>query len=367
MPALIRPAVETALRPHSWQAVRAMHRSTGGRGVARAPFALLLLVLVTAACGDGRSSPAASAGPTEALASPASSQRLPTPVPTPLAPSAAPTPDATAAPAGRLLLRLTTCSHTCGSTAGTTFLDDGRLLWEVPDGSEQVLQARLSESGLAQVRAAIEATPALAADGQYKATLKPGAEPIAHGLQSFRFDVQWAAGPVVVTSWDPASLSDQTDRWTFPPEMTQLADLAARLSDPVAWLGADGFVGAPAPYVPTRVLVFIDLFPDVGDIGGLDADVDDVEWPFGQPIETAGEAIESDDVPAPRCLLLDAADAAALRDAEREAGSSRDPRFWETIVEYGWDRADGFVQVTVRQLLPQQTGPCAELLLDSSP
>src|SRR5215204_1410647 len=38
---------------------------------------------------------------------------------------------------GRLLLRLTTCSHTCGTTPGTTFLDDGRILWEAPDGSGQ--------------------------------------------------------------------------------------------------------------------------------------------------------------------------------------------------------------------------------------
>lgn len=341
-----------------------MHRSTRGRGVARAPLALLLAVLA-AACDGGRSSPAASPRPTEALASPASSQRLPTPVPTAQGPSAAPSPDPSSIPTGRLLLRLTSCSHTCDAVPGTTFLDDGRLLWEAPDGSGHVLQARLSEAGLAQVRAAIEATPALAKDGDYEATLKPGAEPIPHGVTSFRFDVQWAAGPVVVTSWDPASLSDQTELWIFPPEMTQLADLAARLVDPVAWLGVDGFEGAPVPYVPTGLLVLIDLFPDVGDVGGVDADVDDVEWPFGQPIEAAGVALESDDVPAPRCLLLDAAEAAALRAAELEAGASRDPRLWESIEEYGWDRADGFVQVTVRQLLPHQTGTCEELLLDS--
>jgi hypothetical protein len=272
----------------------------------------------------------------------------------------APSPDATPGPAG-LLLRLTTCSHTCESTPGTTFLDDGRLLWEAIDGSGQVFEAQLTEAGIATVRAAIEATPSLAANGDYQATLKPGAEPIPHGLNQFRFDVAWAAGPVVVTSWDPASLADQADLWTFPPQMAELADLAARLSDPVTWLGEAAFVAPPAPYTPEGVLVRIDLYPDLGILGGEGADVDDVDWPFGQPIEAAGEPLRGEDVPEPRCVILDEPGALNLRAAEFEAGVNRDLRLWETVEEYGWQRADGFVQVTVRQLLPHEAGDCAAI------
>ena len=346
-------------------AFAAMRRSSRGRGVSHgAPIVLFALLFVAAAC-TGLTSPSPSPADSP-LASPASSQRLPTPVPTPVGPSIEPSPEASVAPpTGRLLLRLTTCSHTCDALPGTTFLDDGRLLWEAPDGSGQVLQAQLTESGTATVRAAIEAAPALSKDGDYKAKLKPGAEPIPPGVGSFRFDVQWAAGPVVVTSWDPASLSDQLDAWIIPAEMSQLADLAARLADPVAWLGVGAFAAPPVRYVPTRVLVRVDLFPDVGDVDGVAADVDDVEWPFGGPIEQAGEPIKGEDAPAPRCVILDAADAATRRAAEQDAGASRDTRLWESIVDYGWDRADGFVQVTVRQLLPHQTGTCEELLLDA--
>ncbi len=343
-----------------------MHRSSRGWGIARAPIALLIGAVIAAGCDGGGRTPSPASPGTSSLASPASSQRLPTPVPTPIGPSAEPSSDASPdAATGRLLLRLTTCSHACGSTPGTTFLDDGRLLWEAIDGSGQVLEAHLTEAGVATVRAAIEATPALAADGDYRATLRPGAEPIPHGVNSYRFDVEWAAGPVLVTSWDPASLSDQVELWIFPPELAELADLATRLADPVTWLGEDAFVGPPAPYVPTGLLVRVDLYPDIGDIGGTAADVDDVEWPFTQPIEAAGEPIGGEDVPAPRCVVLDAAGALALRGAESAAGVSRDARLWETVVDYGWERADGFVQVTVRQLLPHLTGSCRELLLDA--
>lgn len=300
-------------------------------------------------------------------ASPTGSPRPPTPVPTPLPASNPPSPPGTALPTtGALLLRLTTCSHTCGTPPGTTFLDDGRLLWESPDGSGRVLDGRLTSSALATVRDAIEATPALATDGSYVATLRPGAEPNAHGVGSFRFEVQSASGPVEVMSWDPASLSDQPELWIIPQEMTDLAELARRLADPVAWLGADAFAADPVPYVPTGAVVRVDLYPDVGDIGGFGADVDEVAWPFGQPIETAGEVIPGEDQPSPRCILLDGEDALALRAAEGRAGLTRDPRLWESTLEYDWKRAGGFVQVTVRALLPYETGSCVDLLLGTS-
>ena len=354
-----------------------MHRSTRGRGVAtRAPtpslerrfalsFALLFgLSVAAAACDGGRPSPVPTV-PLPSLASPASSQRLPTPVPTPVVTPGAPSPAPTVVAAtGRLLLRLTTCSHACDATPGTTFLDDGTLLWDEPDGSGQVLEARLTEAAIATVRAAIEATPALAADGTYQPKLKPGAEPIPHGVGLFLFDVQWAAGPVLVTAWDPESIADQPELWIVPPEMPQLAELAAKLQDPVAWLGEASFATAPVPYAPTGALVRIDLFPDVGDVGAPGGEVDDVGWPFGQPIERAGEPIEGEGAPAPRCVVLDEAGLQDLRAAELEAGVARDQRAWETAVEYDWPRTDGFVQVTVRQLLPYEQGSCAELLGD---
>lgn len=337
-----------------------MHRTTGGsRGAICLP-AVLLTAALAAACG----SPGPTTTPVPASASPgatASPRPSPTPVPTPALPTAAPTPNGSPA-AGNLLLRLTSCDDVCGPVAGTTLLGDGRMIWQAADG--RLVEGRLGASGLAAARAEIEGTPALATDGAWAATLRPGAEPNAHGVGIHRFDVVWATGPVVVTSWDPASLADQPAAWDIPEEMRTLGALAAKLGNPVAWLGADAFDVLPMPYVPARHLVVIDLYPDVGDAGDFVADVDDVDWPFGGPIEAAGEPIgPGEDGLPPRCLILDAERAAALRAVETAAGASRDLALWLTANVYDWRRADGFVQVTVIPLLPHETGPCADLVL----
>ena len=287
--------------------------------------------------------------------------RLPTPVPTVL--SSGPGPGATEPPTGgRLLLRLTTCDDTCGPVAGTTILDDGRIIWEPAEG--QIFEGRLTAAGLEAVIDAIEAVPALGADGSYVATLRPGAQPIPHGVASHRFDVAGATGPVVVNAWDPDSLADQLDAWDIPPEMGTLDDLATRLADPVSWLGADAFEAEAGPYSPDRYVVVVDLFPDAGDLDEFPADVDEIEWPFGGPIEAAGDPIgPGEDGLPPRCLILDAADAASMRAAEADAGSSRDLRDWLATVAYDWRRADGFVQVTTIPLLPHEQGACADLVV----
>ena len=51
-----------------------------------------------------------------------------------------------------------------------------------------------------------------------------------------------------------------------------------------------------------------------------------------------------------------------MRVAESDAGVTRDPRIWQSVLDYGWSRADGFVQVTLRHLLPYETGSCTDLL-----
>ena len=212
-----------------------------------------------------------------------------------------------------------------------------------------------------RVRAAI-ATPELAADGDYRAQLRPGGEPIAHGLSSFRFEVGGGAAAVVVTSWDPASLADQRDQWRIPAAMDALGAVAADLVDPVAWLGPGGFASEPRLYAAQRVLVVIDLFGDVGDTGAFRVDADDVDWPFGNPIESGGEPVAGENGLATRCLIVDAGAAADIRRAERAAGQGRPAGSWLSTVGYNWRRADGFLQVGLRQLLPHESGTCRDLV-----
>ena len=338
-----------------------MLRTTGGLRIVAAPVLLAFVALPAAGC-DSRSS--SSPSPTLALvASPSRepSARLPTPVPTVLASGSEPR-ESEPAPSGALLLRLTTCDDACGPTAGTTVLQDGRIIWGSAD--EVVVESHLTAAGLATIREAIDTTPPLAMHASYVATLKPGAEPIPHGVASHRFDVVHAASEAIVTSWDPDSLEDQRDSWLFPPEMETLDALASQLADPVAWLGQDAFEAGPRRYEPDRHLVVVDLFPDVGEAGEFAADVDDVEWPFGRPIEVAGDAIgPGEDGLPPRCLILSADDASAMRAAESAAGEDRDLQAWVAIVAYDWRRADGFVQVTTVQLLPHEQGACADLVV----
>ena len=310
---------------------------------------LLIAFALLAACTPVASTP--SPAP-----SPAPSARLPTPVPT--SPSSpAPSEPEPPAPIG-LVVRLTTCSHTCGPTPGTTVLDDGRIIWE--DIENRATESRLTPEALQQVIDAL-AVPELASGGDYQAELRPGAEPIGRGATLYRLEVLRGELGVVVTFGDAASYAQEPDLWIIPPEMTVLGEIASHLQDPVAWLGPAAFSEGPQTFEPDRFLVLIDLFPQVGDDLGLQADVDDVEWPFGGPIEGAGEPVDAAGGFGTRCLIITAGEAEAMIAAEAEAGATRIQRRWLSSVEYRWPRADGFVQVSMVPVLPYEQGSCVDL------
>ena len=311
---------------------------------------LLITVALAAACTPARPSPSPTAP------APSASPRLPTPVPTVPA-TDAPTPSE-AAPATGLVVRLTTCSHTCGPTPGTTVLGDGRIIWETIEN--RATESQLTPDALQRVIDTL-AVPELDADDDYQAELRPGAEPVGRGATLYRLEVLRGEHPVVVTFGDPASYADEPDLWIIPPEMTVLGRIANQLQDPVAWLGQASYTEDPHPFEPDRYLVLIDLFPEVGDDLGFDADVDDVEWPFGGPIEGAGEPVEAAGGFGSRCLLITAELADTVIAAEEAAGAHRQPRLWLSTVEYRWHRADGFVQVSIVPVLPYEEGSCVEL------
>jgi hypothetical protein len=212
------------------------------------------------------------------------------------------------------------------------------------------------------VQAAIHAQTALAAPGDFRAVLRPGGVASPHGLSSLRFEVGGGSASIVVTSWDPGGLADQRDQWRIPPQMDALGAFARQLADPVRWLGAGAFAAPPQPYVADHFLVVIDLYGEVGDTGSFPADADDVDWPFGNPIEAAGEPVAGEGNLATRCLILDADGAASMRAAERAAGARRPARAWSSTVEYNWHRDDGLLQVSLRQLLPHEQGTCRDLV-----
>ena len=326
-----------------------MARRPRGAHVARLS-PLLISLAVLAAC-----TPVAST-PSPAAPSTGPSARLPTPVPTdPSTP--APTPSEPAPPIG-LVVRLTTCSHTCAPTPGTTVLDDGRIIWE--DIENRATESRLTPEALQQVIEAL-ALPQLEADGDFQAELRPGAEPIGRGATLHRLEVLRGDQGIVVTFGDPGSYADEPDLWIIPPEMTVLGEIAGQLQDPVEWLGPAAFTEGPHVFAPDRFLVLIDLFPQVGEDLGLQADVDEVAWPFGGPIEGVGEPVDAAGGFGTRCLVIDADATEAMIAAEQEAGARRQRRLWLSTVEYRWKRADGFVQVSLLPVLPYEQGSCVDL------
>src|SRR5829696_7114920 len=131
--------------------------SRGYRGTVAPNLLLWLLLCVLAVGCSPRAVATATPSPSAGPASLAPSSALPTPIPTARG-SAAPTgsedPITTEEPppAG-LVIRRISCSDTCGPAAGTTILDDGRIMWENALG--QVRESRLTEDALEQVRRAI--------------------------------------------------------------------------------------------------------------------------------------------------------------------------------------------------------------------
>ena len=318
---------------------------------------MFVALMLAAACTPSPSTPLPAAG---SVVPPSPAASLPTPVPT-VPTTAAPPTDQPPSPVG-LVVRLTSCSHTCGPTPGTTVLEDGRVIWE--NLENRATESRLSPEALQHVVDAL-AVPELEANGDYQAELRPGAEPEGRGATLYRLEVVRGAKRVVVTFGDPASYADEPDLWIIPREMRALAAIAGELQDPVAWLGQASFTEDPHVYEPDRFLVLIDLFPEVGDEPGFDADVDDVEWPFGGPIEGAGEPVEAAGGFGSRCLTITADVAEAVIAAEEAAGAHRQSRLWLSTVEYRWKRADGFVQVSLLPVLPHEQGACVDLATEA--
>jgi hypothetical protein len=330
-----------------------MGRRSRGPRIALGPV-LLFAFTIVGGCTPRVTSTQPPASTPEPTARPS-----PTPVPTVLV-TRSPTEPTDTEPA-ELVIRFTSCSHTCGPEPGTTVLADGRIIWT--DSSVRPIEATLTPEALRRVRDELDASGVLDVPADYHAELRPGATPVGHGATLLRFERRIGGARVVVTSGDPSDYADQPRAWIIPPEMAKLASLARQLREPLAWLGQDAFLDPPKPYLPERYVVVVDLYPEVGEQPDDSPDVDDVEWPFGQPIEGVGEPADSAGGGlGARCLIVDDAIAVATVAAERAAGARRDINQWLSTQEYGWDRANGFVDVSMTPLLPHETGSCVGLI-----
>jgi hypothetical protein len=259
-------------------------------------------------------------------------------------------------PTAGLVLHLTICGHTGCYGPGTTILDDRRVIWS--DNFGRPIESRLRLEAFRDLVAELEASDVLDRNGNYSPVLRPGAQPPGHGVNSFLFDLVRDGQRVLVSGADPASFAGEEEFWIMQPEMHELTELAHQLVDPHAWLGPDAFIEPIRPYQATTFLVEIHLYRTTG---GSIPDVDDVRWPFGEPIESVGVPFEAGGDPESRCLLIDAASASQMVVAEQSAGTQREIRDWSSSIDYEWPRVGGFVTVALTHLLPYESGTCAEL------
>lgn len=313
----------------------------------------ILLVVVVVACGTPE--PSGSAGVSNASASPGITLPPATPMPSAAA-SALPIPSATPEEAALFIWVIYASDLGAGGDPGTAILADGRVIWS--ESFDHVVESELAPEAMQHLRDQIDATGVFDADGEYYAELRPGAQPPGHGLNSYRFEVVRDGRHVVVSSQDPRSFAGEERFWIISPEMRVLAALADRLEDPVAGLGSDAFEAAVRPYRPNRYLVRILLSEQRGD-GNYRAD--DVRWPFGEPIERAGEPYDlHDENWTARCLLIDATMAMRMAAAEDVVGADRDLTRPLTVVDYD-SSTGGSISVSVNALLPHESGTCVEL------
>jgi hypothetical protein len=255
---------------------------------------------------------------------------------------------------------MTACSDTCGPNPGTTILDDGRIVFM--DEFQQVVESRLTETGLERVRSEIARVDALRRDGDYTAALRPGAEPSPHGVGAEWFTVGSGDDAVHVSTIDAGSFGDEAPLWIIPKEARELTDFARLVADPVAWLGPQAFDEVIHPYIPAGYLVRTEALPGVG-LEDEQVELDDVAWPVPGPIESLGDPLPAEPGERPaRCFLIDRATGLALLAAEATAGVERSVDEWNGTIIYNWARGDGWVDVSLMPLLPHQTGGCGEIL-----
>lgn len=322
-------------------------------GVALRAGAILAIVVTAIGCSSVLDSTPPPASPLPSVEPATASPILVAATEAPPSPTE---PPASVSPEAGLFLHLITASDLGAIGPGTTILEDGRIIWG--DHRGRPLESRLTSEAVAEVLAAIDASGALDEDGRFFPELRPGKQHPGRGHQFHVFELVRDGETIRVSVADPASFLGEEDIYVIPPEMPRLTRLAHRLVDPLGWLGADAFTEPIRPYTGTVFLVEIHLFRG---FGGSVPNVDDVRWPFGEPIERAGVPFEAGGDPESRCLFIDAATAATVVGAEERAGVQRDIRAWASSIDYEWPRVGGFVTVTLTHLLPYESGTCAEL------
>ena len=252
--------------------------------------------------GVGQATGSPSPLPTPALTPASSATASETAAPTA---TASPTPVQSAASSeGDVLLSFT---QACDVTPPvllpvTTILEDGRVIWQnnAPDGFQWVVR-RLSEAGLASVRARIAGTGLLDRDAEYTPQLREGlSEGPPHGLCFFTFDHRDGSADATVGSVMWFGDEEEAAYFEPAPERRELDAFAQQLRDPEAWLSpTDWDDPAWEPHVPGSFLVLAAPVT-FGEPSG--PALEQVAWPFDLPPSTYGDQVGFAE-PRPRCAM----------------------------------------------------------------
>jgi hypothetical protein len=227
-----------------------------------------------------------------------------------------------------LALRIEAFSET-GRWWVISVYEDGRVLTPAPlpgqyDDGAWMVARQLSQSGVAQLRAAVLESGLFDHSASYNPTLLPGVSGPEFGGGGYSITIGSGPDSIAVT-W--VALFPNDEHYFEPsPERATLDPLAAHMLAFDSWLAADGWVDPdPCTVEAVRFRVFVDAQPYGGAQADLPPDISDVPWPLGGDILSWGADVGYQPPNEPyhmeRCGIAARADASRLVDGLRDAGA----------------------------------------------
>ena len=306
-------------------------------------------------------SPSVSAAPTSASAAPSPEM---TPTSSPAFAGCGPLDESVP-----LALRVEAISET-GRWWVISVYDDGQVLTpallpgQYDDGAWMVAR-RLSQSGVAQLRAAVLESGLFEYSASYNPVALPGVEPPGRGGGGFTITV--GSGPdAIAVNWT-SMFPDDALYYQPSPEREALDPLGEQMLAFDSWLPQDGWDDRdPCMVQALRFRVFIDAQPYGGALADLPPDITDVSWPLGGDILSWGADVGYQPPGEPyhvmRCGIVARTDAFRLVDELRDAGAFDPFTFSTTLdvsnyleLQLGDRAATWIVGIHVQPVLPDDS------------
>ncbi|HEX6140106.1 MAG TPA: hypothetical protein VF013_06570 [Candidatus Limnocylindria bacterium] len=243
--------------------------------------------------------------------------------------------------------------------AQATIMSDGRVVTPPSGPDHDWRQRRLSAAGVSAIGELAERTGLFTASAEYPMLHRPGA-PEWPGMGGSLITITRGdgAGQVVVSGGVWFGDEFEATYNVSSPERKALTELAAKLSD-LSWLPDGAWLDPePRPYQPAGFL----LITSWSVAGGSGPSVEDVDWPFEEPLAEFGEEMRQSVVEMLRCGTVDADAAQAIVDELNrltQADGVPTPIEFSAALRSG----EAAVELHLEPMLPDGFPGCDDLLV----